>query len=296
MRYKNKTRLGAGGKAEVFRALDGNMHREVALKILRPELMELRHEQQSLVREARTMAAMRHLAIPEVYDLGRDGDGRPYYAMSLRTGPTLHEVLSQLRTGDLDAAADFTLERLVGLLVDACDALHYAHEMNVVHCDVKPQNLVIGPRDSVSLIDWGLALVHDFCPDGQAPRDRRQEQGSPLYMSPEQGAGDPTIGPASDVYSLGAVIYECLTLDTPCRGATLAETLRQVIEDDPVPPREAAPERRIPYELERVCLRALAKRPDDRFATMAELRRELHECRLDLLARFERDVLCSSAG
>src|SRR5262245_59541789 len=131
MRYRNFKPLAAGGKAEVFRCTDGLLGRDVALKILHKHLCDCPIEQQLLVREARVMAALRHPSIPSVHDLGRDPDGRPYFAMSLKPGPTLYDVLNGLRSGDEEIVRTYDLERLLGVLVHVAGALQYAHGMNV---------------------------------------------------------------------------------------------------------------------------------------------------------------------
>ncbi len=290
MRYRAFEPLGQGGKAEVFRCIDANLGREVALKVLHQRLADVPLEHRLLVREARITAALQHAAIPAVHDLGRDPQGRPYFAMALKTGPTLHDVLGGLRQRDPVTARRYALDDLLGVLIHAAAALEYAHDRNVVHCDLKPENIVLD-GDAVSLLDWGLALIDDY-PPGREPNPAlcdRGCQGSALYMAPEQVARDPWIGPAADVFGLGVLLYECLTLDTPHRGADSAATLHNVLHREPLPPRTAAPDRGIPRALEDVCLRALEKSPDDRFDSMAEFRAVLQECRLDLIVEFGRN-------
>jgi serine/threonine protein kinase len=290
MRYREFEPIARGGKAEVFRCVDGNLGREVALKVLHRHLADSPLEQQLLVREARIMAALRHPAIPEIHDLGRDSEGRPYFAMSLKVGPTLHQILTSLRNGDPVAVRAYDLERLLGVLVQTAETLRYAHAMNVVHCDLKPENILIDATDRAHVLDWGLAVINaderreDGCPTVR----ERGCQGSPLYMAPEQVPGDQYLTPAVDVYGLGVLLYECLTLDTPCRGETTIETLKRVLEVEPAPPREIAKWPAIPPELEAACLRALSKSPADRFASIAEFCDVLVDCRAELLTAFER--------
>ena len=291
MRYREFEPIACGGKAEVFRCVDGNLGREIALKVLHRHLADSPLEQQLLVREARIMAALRHPAIPEIHDLGRDSDGRPYFAMSLKRGPTLHQILTSLRNNDPVVVRAYDLERLLGVLIQTAETLRYAHAMNVVHCDLKPENILIDAGDRAHLLDWGLAVINaderreDGCPTVR----ERGCQGSPLYMAPEQVPGDQPLTTAVDVYGLGVLLYECLTLDTPCRGKTTIETLRGVLERDPTPPRALAPERGIPTELEAACLRALRKSPAERFASIHEFCDVLVDCRAELLTSFERD-------
>jgi serine/threonine protein kinase len=290
MRYRHFQLLAEGGKAQVFSCRDVILGRDVALKLLHRRLAESPLEQQLLVREARIMAALRHAAIPEIYDLSRDPDGRPCFAMSLKLGLTLHDVLTGLRAGDPALAELYDLERLVSVLLQVAAALEYAHRLNVVHCDLKPENIIVDAVAVASLVDWGLAIVDDYDEDaGANPAVKaRGRQGSALYMAPEQAAGDARLTTAVDVYGLGVLLYECLTLRTPHLGATKQDTLRQIVECEPAAPRTAAPGRHIPLELQALCLRALRKRPDERLASMSEFRAALEDCRTDVLLEFER--------
>lgn len=294
MRYRSLKPLASGGKAEILRADDGLLGRDVALKVLHRHLCGQAVEEQLLVREARIMAALHHAAIPPVHDLGRDPDGRPYFAMEMRYGATLHEILTALRRGDPAVGPRYDLERLLGILIRVAEVLEYVHGMNVVHSDLKPENIIIDATDSVSLIDWGLAVVDDFA----AQRDEnpavvlRGRQGSPLYMAPEQAAAEPLLTAAVDVYGLGVMLYECLSLETPSRGETTAETLHNLQHREPAPPRIPASLRPMTRELEQACMKALAKAPADRFASMTEFASTLRDCWTDLLIAFERTDAC----
>lgn len=291
MRYRRLKPMARGGKAEILSADDGLLGRQVALKVLHAHLCGQPIEEQLLVREARIMAALNHPAIPAVHDLGRDPDGRPYFTLQLKHGVTLHEVLSALRRGDRAAVTRYDLERLLGILIRLGEVLHYAHGMNVVHCDLKPENIIIGHDDSVTLVDWGLAVIDDYgtSEDGNPAVMLRGRQGSPLYMAPEQAAASPRLTAAVDVHGLGVLLYECLSLETPHRGETTAETLHQLQHHLPDPPRISASLRPLTRELEQACMKALAKSPADRFATMAEFAATLRDCWTDLLVAFERE-------
>jgi serine/threonine protein kinase len=286
MRYRQFRPLAEGGKAEVFRCLDSILARDVALKVLRRELVESPLEQQLLVREARLCAAMRHAAVPEVYDLGRDPDGRPFYTMGLKVGSTLHEVFQSLRRGDPSTVMTYDLERLLGVLVQVASALEHAHQLNVVHCDLKPENIIVDSHGSATLIDWGLAFVDAYTVETNPILESRGCQGSPLYMAPEQAACCSQLTSAVDVYGLGVLLYECVMLDTPHRGATKEQTLHNVLHDEPA----SLPIGRngVTPELAAVCQRALQRDPADRFATISEFRDALVECRTEALINYER--------
>ena len=284
-RYGRAALLAVGGQAELYRAVDLPLGRDVALKVLRRELADEPGADQRLVREARLTAALDHPAIAPVYDMGRDPAGRPYFAMALRPGPTLHAVLGGLRRGSAAVERRWQLVDLVGALARLAEALDYAHRRQVVHGDLKPENVLLGADGAVTLLDWGLAVVAE-------PRARRRVEaavfprervvlGSPQYMAPEAVQGGP-LGPAADVYGLGVLLYECLTLQTPHRGATAAATLRQIVAESPMPPGGPAPQRGVPPRVDAVCLAALAKSPGDRWSSVAALRDALQECALEL--------------
>lgn len=290
MRYSDFESLGQGGKAEVFRCRDVNLGRCVAMKVLHHSLIANVIEQQMLVREARIMAALNHRAVPSIHDLGRDQHARPYYTMSLVEGKTLHELLTALRRGDETQRRLLTTEQLLAYLLQVGETLAYVHRQGIVHGDIKPENLIINDDGIVSLVDWGLATLTTEPHAGEQRLEQQWgRQGSPLYMSPEQVAGEPFLQPMSDVYSLGALLYECLTLQSPLHGQTARDTLKLVAEVDPEPPSRKAPEHDIPLQLEYACMRALSKSPTDRFSSMDEFCELLQDCHLDLLISYERE-------
>ena len=295
MRYQKISTLGHGGKAEVFLCRDVTLGREVAVKVLRPELLASALEQQMLVREARIMAALSHPGIPKIHDLGRDFEGRPYFAMSHIAGRTLRDILDSASEERDRTRQQFELQRRLGILIETAEILFQAHSLNVVHCDLKPENILIGLRESVHVIDWGLATVlNDSQPanDELAFTTERGRQGSPLYMSPEQVAHVLPLDQGTDIYSLGVLLYECLTFDTPCRGDVAEETFANIVGTAPIPPRDFDLDQLITAELERVCLKAIEKRPEDRYANMAEFATDLRNCQLDLLISYESEALC----
>ena len=158
-----------------------------------------------------------------------------------------------------------------------------------MHGDIKPENLVIGHDGVVRIIDWGLARLTSDCLSDE-PRLETQwgRQGSPLYMSPEQVAGQSLLQPSSDLYSLAVLLYECLTLELPLKGSCSRETLELVASTEPPRPSKIAPQREISPALEEVCLRGLSKSADERFRSMGEFCEALRECHLDQLISFER--------
>jgi serine/threonine protein kinase len=292
-RYQAFTPLGTGGKAEVFLCRDTVLGRQVAYKVLRHELLSDASEQQSLVREARLMAGLSHPLIPRVYEIGRDANHRPYFTMDHCPGVNLHRLLDRLRRKDRCRLVEYPLECRIHLLLQIVDAISHAHRRGVIHGDLKPSNLMIGagPTERASVIDWGLA-----CLAGEQLAEHPLDQpakGSPLYMSPEQVSDRhvrPTFG--WDVYGLGAVLYECLTLRPLVSGTTITEVLHNVVDETPVAPIDCDPTGEVTVTLSDVCLRAVAKSPGERYADVGQLHAALRDAHLDLLVQFDRDLDC----
>ncbi len=261
-KYEILEEIGRGGMGVVYRARDTELGREVALKTLpvdaarNPQLVE------RLLREARTAGALEHPGIVRIYDSGVQ-DGVPYFAMAFVRGRTFE---SALRDGGLPATRD-----RVDVVRRAAEAVAHAHERRIVHRDLKPSNVLIDAQGGVHVMDFGLAKRLD---EGVRLTASGQMLGTPQYMPPEQIDGElESIGPASDVYALGAVLYEALTDRPPYEGSTLPEIVSKALARDPEPPRKRNP--RVSLDLETICLRALAKEPGRRYATAAEFAADL---------------------
>jgi serine/threonine protein kinase len=279
-RYSDFKPLAAGGSALLRTCRDKNLGRTVVMKTLHAHLANDEYMQSRFLREARVTAQLQHPVTVPVYDLGRDLEGQLYFTMKKVEGDTVRNIIERQAKADSQAVARFDLERMLGVFVQVCSGLSYAHAHGVVHRDVKPENILVGAFGEAVLLDWGVAKVWAMQADDQRMRrmehqvltDVNQRPGTPLYMSPEQvrgGADD--IDARTDVYGAGAVLYEILTLAEPLRGKHVQETFNLIVNTMPPHPRERAPERHIPTELAEICMRALAKNPDDRFATMQEL-------------------------
>jgi TolB-like protein/Flp pilus assembly protein TadD/predicted Ser/Thr protein kinase len=268
--YRVLSLIGKGGMGEVFLAEDPRLHRQVALKRLHPcctadDTVRLR-----LLREARVASALNHPNIAVIYDIGDD-----YVAMEYVPGETLGEYASRNRP---------TLRELVGLAVQIADALGAAHARGIVHRDLKPGNLVVGEGGRVKVLDFGLAQwvppadenAATWSGDGELARAALV--GTLAYMSPEQARGEPVDG-RSDVHALGVVLYELAAGRRPYEGRNSVELLEKVLREPP-PPLAGASELAT-AGLERLVFRMLAKRPEDRPADMAEVRRDLESLLLD---------------
>ncbi len=276
-RYSDFKPLAVGGSAQLRTCRDKNLGRTVVMKTLHPHLANDQYMQSRFLREARVTAQLQHPVTVPVYDLGRDLEDRLYFTMKNVEGDTVRSIIERQAAGDGQAIEQFDLERMLGVLVQVCSGLSYAHAHGVVHRDVKPENILVGAFGEAVLLDWGVAKVWAMDGDEAETRmmehqvltDVNQRPGTPLYMSPEQvrGGGD-DIDARTDVYSAGAVLYEILTLTEPLRGKQVQETFNKIVSEMPPQPRDRAPQRHIPAELADICMRALAKKPEDRFQTM----------------------------
>ncbi|HYH66905.1 MAG TPA: protein kinase, partial [Urbifossiella sp.] len=259
-RYEIRDTLGAGAFGQVYRAFDPVLRREVALKVLKPELTSDEVGVARFLREATAAAGLQHPHIVPVYDAGQD-DGRYFIASALITGKPLADAVPA--TG-----ADFgTAARVVRQLAEA---LAYAHEQGVVHRDVKPANALLDAGGNLLLTDFGLASHRDA--DTKLTHDGAV-MGTPAYMSPEQASGQPGgAEPATDQYAAGVVLYELLTGSLPFVGPP-AVVMYGTIHTPPTPPSGLRPG--VPPDLEAVCLKALSKQPADRYPSCAALADDL---------------------
>jgi eukaryotic-like serine/threonine-protein kinase len=268
--------LGKGGMGIVYQARQKSLNRVVALKLL-PGSASAGGQLAARFRiEAEAAGRLRHPNIVQVYDAG-EYNGVPYYAMEYVTGPTLAQVL---RAGPLPP------RQAAECLEQVARAVHYAHMSAVLHRDLKPANVLfaacgvaLAPGDASAtpqaasipkITDFGLAKALDA---GAELTLAGQIVGTPTYMAPEQALGIGAVGPASDVYSLGAVLYAALTGQPPFRGDSVYSTLSQVAQADPLPPRRLRPE--VPHDLETVCLKCLQKDPAQRYASAQEVADDL---------------------
>lgn len=286
MRYGYFKTIAKGGKCIIRSCKDFHLSRVVAHKSLRPELADDPHEQQRFLREARVTAMLQHPNTIPIYELGRESGGHFYFTMKLVEGSTLREVLSG--DAELDEWSVDPLLRQVDVLIQVCHALDYAHNHGVVHRDVKPANILMGPFGEVLLLDWGLAKVWDMADEvglGLEPvteskislTGQSKLQGTVPYMSPEQVDESADLDHRTDVYSVGATLYEVLTGEGMIHSGPLHKMLSEVLEGDVEPPSERAPDRDIPKGLEEICLRCVARDPNDRYQSANGLILALHE-------------------
>ncbi len=259
--YEIQAILGRGGMGIVYRGRHLRLSRVVALKMLQAGAYAGTHERARFQREAQVVAGLRHANIVQVYDVG-DHDGCPFFTMELLEGGSLVQAL---------AGTPQPAQQVAALVVMLAEAVQVAHQAGIVHRDLKPGNILLTAEGTPKVADFGLARHFE----GEAALTLSSTRmGTPSYMAPEQVVGKAeTIGPAADIYGLGAVLYEMLTGRPPFRGETATETERQVIHDEPVPPSRL--NTKVPRDLETICLKCLAKEPGRRYATAAALADDL---------------------
>jgi serine/threonine-protein kinase len=267
-------------------ARDEELGREVALKEIQSRHADDPASRSRFLVEAEVTGRLEHPGVVPVYGLGAYPDGRLYYAMRFVGGETLQAAIGRLHEGGKAAARPLELRLLLRRFLDVCNAVAYAHSRGVIHRDLKPANILLGPFGETLVVDWGLAKVvgtadvpGDSCGAVRLSADPSATHGgsilgTPAYMSSEQASGDTDgTGPASDVYSLGATLYCLLTGQAPFPGRDASLVLSAVRRGDFLPPRKVAPW--LPRALEAVCLRAMALRPGDRYASARALADDL---------------------
>lgn len=270
--YRIVSKLGEGGMGTVYAAEDTHLGRRVAIKFLNSSTSD-HHYRARFLREARAISSLSHPHIATVFDYGETADEKPFLVMELVEGETLGELL--------DASA-LTLWRAVEIIENVADALAEAHSRGIVHRDIKPSNVLITERGHVKVLDFGLAKRiseeehHDTDADAQTLLATHTRDGvvvgTPLYLSPEQATGAKVDG-RSDLFALGALLYECISGKPAFSGGSVIEIGAQVLHIDPPPPSEFNPQ--VPPELDRITLKALAKKPADRYQKAEEMQRDL---------------------
>jgi WD40 repeat protein/serine/threonine protein kinase len=294
--YEIEELLGRGGMGVVYRARQVKLNRRVALKMIRDGALADSQDLARFQTEAEAVAQLQHPNIVQIYEVG-DHEGRPYFSLEYVPGGNLDKLLAGKPLLPPEAA---------GLLETLARAVHHAHLHGIIHRDLKPANILLAfsrePRASAGALargsrlnegvpkitDFGLAKRLNAAPGSPGSGKHTQTGailGTPSYMAPEQAGGKEAIGPAADVYALGAILYEAVTGRPPFLAANPLDTLMQVVAEEPVPPTRLQP--KLPRDLETICLKCLQKDPRKRYASALELADDLRRFQNDepILAR-----------
>jgi serine/threonine-protein kinase len=273
--YRIIQQLGQGGQATAYKAEDARLNRSVVVKILLPELAASENARRRFEREARLASALDHPNICAIYDIG-ENDGLFYIVMPYIEGRTLKQVI---------AGQPLEILSALSIAIQVADAIAAAHARGIVHRDIKPNNIVVNDQGQVKVLDFGLAKMLGGEEEGRVDRDKSMTEigvpyGTMGYGSPEQAAGE-RVDHRTDVFSLGVVLYEMVTGRQPFAGRNRIEILSAVINHEPDPVNDENPH--APPPLQTILDRALAKKPRERFGTMAEMRDELKKLMQQLL-------------
>jgi serine/threonine-protein kinase len=279
-----------GGLGVVSVARDRELNRDVALKEIKPERADEAGARARFLAEAEITGGLEHPGVVPVYGLGRHADGRLYYAMRFVHGESLQQGLERFHATDWKedgaGARALALRGLLRRFVDVCNAVAYAHSRGVIHRDLKPANVLLGPFGETLLVDWGLAKpLQAEAGKAVPPQGYLRPSsgaavatqagavvGTPPYMAPEQASGG-AVGPAADVYGLGAMLYYLLAGQAPFGGADAVQIVMQVVQGHCKPAREI--NKSVPAALSAVCQKAMALAPQDRYASAKELAAEV---------------------
>ena len=249
--YEIIEEIPGGGMSRVFKAKQKPINRIVALKFVSGGVLASRVARERFRHEAEIAASLRHPNIVPIYEVG-EWEGQPFFSMQFIDGPRLDEA---------QRIKPFTPKDASWLMVKVAQTVHFAHQRGILHRDLKPGNILLDSQGEPCLTDFGLAKALDV--DATITQTTAL-LGTPSYMSPEQARGEnKQLTVASDVYGLGAVLYELLTGQPPFRGESAVDTLRQVIEEDPKRPSALNP--KVDRDLETICLKCLEKQPEKRY-------------------------------
>ena len=277
-RYELESLLGEGGMGEVRLCKDVRIGREVAMKLVHPDRQDSERVRASFLHEARIQGRLEHPSVVPVHEIGTAPDGGLYFTMRRVQGTTLDHVLSLQRSADARALQRWTRRRLLTAFASVCSAIHYAHERDVIHRDLKPSNIMLGEFGEAYVLDWGCAILQERddndVPRGSTPTDIA---GTPGFMAPELLGGGPTPTERADVYALGAILFEMLTLEPLHPRGDRDETMSSTKRGADARASLRAPQLEIAPELDVICMRATALDPTERYASADDLRRAIED-------------------
>jgi serine/threonine protein kinase/tetratricopeptide (TPR) repeat protein len=312
-RFRILSKHREGGIGEVLIAYDQQLRRAVAIKQIRPKWRDHDEARQRFVQEAEVTGRLEHPGVVPVYAMGIWEDGSQYYAMRFIQGDTLAEVIRLHHNPQqkLDRHSRLLgLRQILNRFVDVCNTIHYAHSHRILHRDIKPANIMVGPYGETLVVDWGLAKLLDTPPDESMTAELLEDLpsqlnvsgrqaggtvGTPQYMSPEQAGGRvDEVGIPTDIYLLGATLYQILTGSPPHSDESITKLLQRVAQGELVSPRSLDPT--ISRPLEAICMKAMATDPSDRYDNCDELASDIERWMADEPVRVFRDPLWVRTG
>jgi serine/threonine-protein kinase len=307
-RYTLSRLHATGGIGRVWLARDQSLGRDVALKELLPERASRSDLWARFLKEAQITGQLEHPGIVPIYEVGRHPDDQPFYTMRFVRGRTLLEAIEDYHRKRREGnAGPLELRELLTAFVGVCNAIGYAHSRGVLHRDLKPQNVILGDFGEVMVLDWGLARLFDEPEPDETARThietntetsatmQGQALGTPAYMAPEQAEGRLDLfSPRTDVYGLGAILFEILAGQPPFMGDDTTTLLRRVIHSEPQAPRSLVTQ--TPPTLDAICLKALAKKPEGRYASAKALATDVERWMADEPVSAWREPLRVRAG
>jgi serine/threonine protein kinase len=262
----------------------------VAYKTLHQDLRDSEIETKRFLREARVTANIQHPGTVPLYELGRDREGQLFFTMKKVDGRDLREILFDLRQEVPEVMEKFPLPRLLDILIQVSQTIAYAHDQGVIHRDLKPANIIVGKFGEVYVLDWGLAKVLSAptLKKSEAIKNEKMDTtltpvgrhyGTPMYMPPEIAKGEADLDGRTDVFSLGIILFEILTLQFLVEGEDPYEIKKKIL-DNPLPlPREVAPHRNIPRDLQAICMKALKRNKYNRYSSATTFLEDLQHFR-----------------
>ncbi len=300
-RYKFIRSIGFGGMKTVLLVRDNDTGRNVAMAMLPANDAASAGKIKRFIQEARITARLEHPNIVAVHDIGLDVSGTPYFTMRYLKGATLAKIISRLRSGDENYLQNYTLGRMIQIFRRVCNAIAFAHSQNVMHLDLKPENVHIGDYGDVQVIDWGLArliedgdMEHDAdIADNPAAKENQEyfdavlsgrtidgiAKGTPGFMAPEQAAGkNREKDERTDIYALGCLLFTMLTFESPLGKLKGEAAVAATIKGDIQSPTEVEnPVMAIPGTLEAICLKAMSREKDTRYQSVEELLEDIRQ-------------------
>ena len=291
MRYRDFAPLTRGGEAMLQTCFDENLGRTVVMKTLLPHLADMEVYRRRFLREARVTAQIPHPATAPVYEISRDREGSVYFTMKKLSGRDLSEILDEIAEGNEETKKKYPLDVLLSVLIRVGQCLAYAHDLGVIHRDLKPATIMVGEYGEVTLLDWGLAKVmtspdndevETLVRSGQQNQQvggrltgRGDVQGTPFYMSPEQARETGDVDGRTDIYNIGIILFEMLTNESFMSGRNFKEIKRKILEDPQRDPKDIAPRGTVPAKLNAICLKATQKNEAERYQSMSDLVQDL---------------------